>query len=252
MQKPIQHPEDLTAFKKSLRSLRRRMLSATIDYREFQRTISRCSLPTCRGTCCYDGASVDHETGAEIQKLANKRRSAFQAMGLNLPDQVVEPSEWNGVRGTKTAVRAFPFRSLVSDYPAHFNETACVFLLDDGRCGLQILSEQEGRHPWYYKPFTCWLQPIKISDSAIRLYDENTDPNKLPNDPNKLPNYDGFVVRTHCGRTDQCGAPAAQVLKEELKFLGALLDRDLLSEVNKLQVEKGSQADGDDKLGDGP
>jgi hypothetical protein len=112
----------------------------------------------------------------------------------------------------------------LEDYPVHFNETACVFLLNDGRCGLQILSERDGKHPRYYKPFTCWLQPIKLSDSAVRLYDETTDPNKLPD-------YDGFVIRTFCGRTEECGQPAAEVLKEEIDFLGDLLDRDLLAEV---------------------
>jgi hypothetical protein len=175
--------------------------------------------------CCYDGVSVDEETGAQIQKLATERRPAFVEMGLNLPETVVEKSEWNGKVGTKTKSRPFPFRSLVKDYPDHFNDTACVFLLDDGRCGLQILSERDGKHPWYYKPFACWLQPIKISENAIRLYDETTDPNKLSD-------YDGFVIRTLCGRTESCGHPAGEVLKEELEYLGKLLGRDLLSEVD--------------------
>jgi hypothetical protein len=216
--------EDLTAFKASQNSLQKKLSSARINSGEFQRKLTRCSLATCHGTCCYDGASVDPETGEQVQKLANERRSDFAAMGLNLPETVVETSEWNGVTGTKTSVRPFPFRSLVRDYPTHFNETACVFLLNDGRCGLQLLSEQDGKHRWYYKPFTCWLQPIKLSQSAIRLYDENTDPNRLPN-------YDGFVIRTHCGRTETCGRPAVEVLHEELAFLGKLLDRDLLAEL---------------------
>ena len=219
-----QPDDDLTAFKASRTSLREKLKSATINPEEFQRKIKRCSLSTCHGTCCYDGASVDTATGVAIQKLATERRSAFVEMGLNLPGNVVERSEWSGRVGTKLAVRPFPFRSLVTDYPAHFNETACVFLLDDGRCGLQILSEQDGKHPWHYKPFTCWLQPIKLSDGAIRLYDETTDPNRLPN-------YDGFVIRTHCGRTETCGHPAAEVLREELEYLGKLLDRDILAEV---------------------
>jgi len=160
-------------------------------------------------------------------------------MGLILPEKVVEKSEWNGVIGTKTATRPFPFRSLVQDYPAHFNETACVFLLDDGRCGLQILSEQEGKHPWYFKPFTCWLQPIKLSEAAIRLFDESSDPNRLPN-------YDGFVIRTFCGRTETCGQPALEVLKEELEFLGELLGRDLLSELQKTKIEEETPSEGDE------
>jgi hypothetical protein len=174
--------------------------------------------------CCYDGASVDEETGKVIQKLSAERRSDFTAMGLNLPDTVVEKCEWNGVVGTKTSTRPFPYRSLVNGYPAHFNNTACVFLLEDGRCGLQILSEQDGKHRWYYKPFTCWLHPIKLSETAVRLYDEESDPNKLPN-------YDGFVSLTFCGRTDVCGHAASEVLEEELSYLGKLVDRDFVSEL---------------------
>jgi hypothetical protein len=219
--------DDLTAFKTTQFSLRKSLEAAHVDPAEFQRKITRCSLSKCRGMCCYDGASVDKDTGDAIQDLATKRASEFRAMGLNLPKAVVVDAEWKGVTGRKTATRPFPYRSLVEDYPAHFNETACVFLLNDGRCGLQILSEGDGKHPWYYKPFTCWLQPIKLSDSAIRLYDETTDPNKLPG-------YNGFVIRTFCGRTEECGQLATEVLKEEMGFLGKLLNRDLLAEIQPL------------------
>jgi hypothetical protein len=234
--KNISPDSDLTAFKASQNALRERLASAQIRYDEFQRKLKRCSLSTCRGRCCYDGASVDEQTAAQVEKLVEERRPAFAEMGLNLPEKVIEKSEWNGVVGLKTATRSFPYRSLVKDYPAHFNETACVFLLDDGRCGLQILSEQEGKHRWYYKPFTCWLQPIKLSNDGVRLYDEHSDPNILPN-------YNGFVVRTHCGRTELDGLPAIEVLKEELMYLGKLLGRDLLSE-----VEPAPGADEDQRL----
>jgi hypothetical protein len=220
----------LTAFKKSLDSLRSRLSNAKLDAPEFSRKITRCSLEACRGTCCYDGASVDEHTADIIQQLSSERTSDFAAMGLTLPGNVIEKSEWNGKVGTKTATRKFPFRSVVKGYPSHFNETACVFLLDDGRCGLQILSEQDGKHPWYYKPFTCWLQPIKLADSGIRLYDEATDPFKFPD-------YDGFVSKTPCGRTSDCGTPAADVLRQELDFLGKLLDRDLLAEMNATKTK---------------
>jgi hypothetical protein len=215
----------LTAFTRSVASLRKRLSNAKIDAREFARKISRCSLETCHGTCCYDGASVDNDTADVIQQLASERAYDFLVMGLTLPEEVVESSEWNGKVGKKTATKKFPFRSLVKDYPAHFNETACVFLLDDGRCGLQLLSEQDGKHSWYYKPLTCWLQPIKISESSIRLYDDQTDPFKFPG-------YDGFVSKTHCGRTSACGAPAAEVLAQELDFLGKIIGRDFLAEMN--------------------
>ncbi len=217
--------DDLTAFQASKDSLRKNLKSATINPSEFQRRLKRCALVSCRGMCCYDGASVDDKTGEAVQELADRRGDDFVAMGLNLPKQVIETAEWKGVPGKKTVARPFPFRSLVKNYPAHFNETACVFLLDDGRCGLQLLAEQDGKHPWYYKPFTCWLQPIKLSANAIRLYDEDSDPNKIPG-------YDGFVIRTSCGRTEECGEPAADVLRSELEFLGKMIGRDLLAEIS--------------------
>lgn len=215
--------DDLTAFKESQWLLRNKFASATINPKEFQRKLQPCSLSTCLGTCCYDGASVDEATGNAVQKLVDERRPDFAAMGLDLPDAVIETSEWNGVVGKKTKSRPFQ-RPSIKDYPPHFNKSACVFLVNDGRCALQILSQADGKHRWYYKPFTCWLHPIKISKDAIRLYDETSDPNILPD-------YPGFVVCAHCGRTDEQGRPAANVLSEELDYLGKLLNRDLLSEV---------------------
>jgi hypothetical protein len=214
----------LTAFREAEASLRARCRNASIQPAEFQRKLSRCSLAACRGTCCYDGIAVDDDTAAVLERLATERAADFAEIGLQLPDTIIVNSEWRGVRSRKTAVRPFPFRSLVADFPTHFNETACVFLLGDGRCGLQAIAEKDGAHPWFYKPFACWLHPIKMTEAAIHLYDEASDPNRFPG-------YDGFVCNTHCGRTSACGSPAAEVLKDELDFLGRLLDRDLGSEV---------------------
>jgi len=135
----------------------------------------------------------------------------------------VEKTEWQGVPGTITVLKPFPFRSLVPDYPAHFEETACAFLMDDGRCGLQVLAEMDGKHPWYYKPFSCGLLPIKLWNGEIRLFDRQTDPFQYPN-------YDGFISQTFCGRTSECGLPAAQTLEPELSYLGQILNRDLVTE----------------------
>ncbi|PWT84590.1 MAG: hypothetical protein C5B56_15350, partial [Proteobacteria bacterium] len=121
----------LTAFGEAEKTFRARHGGARIDAAEFQRKLTRCS--TCRGVCCYDGASVDDETAAIVQQLSRARASDFADMGLRLPDEVVVKSEWRGVAGMKTATKPFPFRSMVDGYPAHFNETACVFLLEDGR-----------------------------------------------------------------------------------------------------------------------
>jgi hypothetical protein len=214
----------VTAFHKSEAALREKFGNVDLDPTEFQRKLTRCSLATCRGMCCYGGVAVDDDTAHVLQRLSTQRASDFRDMGLTLPELVVASTEWHDFVGNITALKPFPFRLRVSEYPAHFDETACVFLLDDSRCGLQVLGERDGKHPWYYKPFSCWLLPIKIHDGQIHLYDYVTDPFRITA-------YDGFISRTFCGRTSDRGQPAAEVLKPELEFLGQLLNRDLISEV---------------------
>jgi len=90
-------------------------------------------------------------------------------MGLELPDIVVAPTEWHGAAGNITALKPLAFRSLDENYPAHFDETACVFLLDDARCGLQVLASRDGKHPWYYKPL---IPVLTISDRRLPNHGE--------------------------------------------------------------------------------
>jgi hypothetical protein len=217
--------DSITAFAESEAALRERCKDAKLSPAEFQRKLSRCSLNTCRGMCCYGGVSVDDSTAAVVQQLSTERASDFRGIGLELPETVVAPTEWHRIAGNITALKPRPFRSLVENYPAHFDETACVFLLEDARCGLQVLADRDGKHPWHYKPFSCWLLPLKIFNSAIHLYDYTSDPFRFSD-------YDGFVSHTSCGRTSDCGLPAAEALKPELEFLGRILNRDLISEAN--------------------
>src|SRR2546421_1398140 len=199
----------VTAFHESEAALREHFSDVTLDSAEFERKLTRCSLATCRGMCCYGGVSVDNATADTLQRLAIERASDFRDMGLTLPELVVASTEWHGVVGRITALKPFPFRSLVSEYPVHYDETGCVFLLHDSRCSLQVLAEKDGKHPWYYKPFSCWLLPIKIYDGEIHLYDYSTDPFRFPD-------YDGFISCTFCGRTSEGGRLVVEVLEPEL------------------------------------
>jgi hypothetical protein len=214
---------DVTAFSKSAETVRKQYGDVPLDPAEFQRKLTRCSL-TCEGMCCYGGVSVDNDTAEVLQRLATERRSDFQKMGLDLPHPVVAKTEWHGVVGNITALKPRNFRSRVADYPAHFEETACAFLMEDARCGLQVLAELDGKHPWYYKPFSCWLLPIKLWKGAIRLFDKITDPFLYPD-------YPGFISRIRCGLTDERGEPASVLLTPELEYLGKLLNRDLIREL---------------------
>jgi hypothetical protein len=213
----------VTAFRDSEIALREQYGSARLNAKEFQRKISRCSLASCKGTCCYGGVRVDDDTARVLQQLSHDRASAFRKIGLNLPSNVVARTEWRGTVGNITVLKPFPFRSLVPKFPAHFDETACTFLLDDGRCSLQVLAGLDDKHPWYYKPFSCWLLPIKLWKTEIRLFNKETDPFRFLD-------YDGFISQTFCGQTAKCGLPAVQVLEPELTYLGHILNRDLVSE----------------------
>lgn len=221
----------LTAYPRTEAGLRRTLTNALFDAPSFARKIARCSLAACRGMCCYDGVYVSDEAAEVIQEIAGREASFLRGLGLDLPDEVIVDGEWEGlVAGKKTAVVPHRFSQEVPSFPSHFNETACVFHLNDGRCALQVLSEARGHHPWFYKPLTCWLHPISLvpgedgESAVILLDDEETDPYRLPG-------YDGFVTHTVCGRTMPCGQPAHEVLTEELTFLGAIGGRDLAGEL---------------------
>ncbi len=176
--------------------------------------------------CCYDGVYLDAPTEAAITVIAAARRPEFAAMGLDLPYAVVVDGFVGGVlSGRKTATRPWAADEAMPGFPAHFEKTFCVFRLDDGRCGLQVLAVQDGLHPWAYKPTACWLFPISIRGDAIRIYDET-------NDPSRYEAYSGFVTYTGCGQTCAGGRPAAEVFTDELQYLGDIIGRDLIAEVN--------------------
>lgn len=201
-----------------------------LDHAALQRPLKRCDLVRCGGNCCYDGAYLGEEEAEVIREVVRTSRADLERIGLELPDQTVVFGSWqDSISGPKTATRPSSLRQRIPDYPAHFAETACVFLLDDARCGLQVLAQERSLPPWYYKPVTCWMHPLTIESapgnrSLLTLHNE-------ANDPQQFEGYDGFVSRTHCGRTCEGGEPAYRVLAEEIEFLGSLADRDLAAEI---------------------
>jgi hypothetical protein len=211
----------LTAFPETEKWLRDTCADAELDIAAFRRPLARCDLSDCRGMCCYDGVYVHRNTAEILQQISQARRSEFQENGIRLPAEVITEGVWrDGSSGLKTVTKPTRFRGTVRDFPSHFDDTSCVFHMDDGKCSLQILGVKDGQHPWFYKPLTCWLFPISISPERITVYDEATDPYRYPD-------YDGFASRTFCGRTADQGRPAYEVLQPELKLLGRILGRNL-------------------------
>lgn len=222
----------IDAFPQSREFLADTVSGMFLDIEALQRPLERCDLRACGGTCCHDGVYLSSEEAKVIRELGESRRDEIEGQGVSLPKQLVVYGKWrDAVSGPKTATRTVAMNKKVADYPEHFPNTNCVFLLDDARCALQSLAVEEGKHPWHYKPLTCWLHPLSISSGPnhkpmLTVYSEETDPQRYPD-------YDGFVCRTHCGRTCNGGEPAWQVLRWEIETLGEIGGRDLLAEIEE-------------------
>ncbi len=224
--------EAIAAFPESKEFLADTVSALILDLEALQRPLARCELSACGGTCCHDGVYLSSEEARVIRKLGEERREDLNGLGIDLPERVVVYGKWrDAASGPKTATKAVAMHEKVSDYPQHFPDTNCVFLLPDARCALQVMAVDEGKHPWHYKPLTCWLHPLSITSGPnhkpmLTLYSEDTDPQRYPD-------YDGFVCRTHCGKTREGGEPAWQVLRWEIETLGKIGGRDLIAEIEK-------------------
>jgi hypothetical protein len=210
-----------SAYPETLRELGESLAGLTLDAEALARPLQRCDLTKCGGTCCHDGVYLSSEEARVIRDLVSEAREDFESMGLDLPGKVIVFGEWRGqFSGPKTATHSAPMREIVPDYPEHFAETRCVFLLPDSRCGLQVLATERGLSPWHFKPATCWMHPLSIvrgpeGKPLLTLFDERSDPQKYVD-------YDGFVCRTHCGRTCAGGLPAREVLAAEITMIEQL------------------------------
>jgi hypothetical protein len=238
----IEKLQNFTAYPQTEQTCRDELTKANVDVDSFKQHRQRCSLSSCHGMCCYNGVHVNQETAEVIQRVVEKEADFFKNLGLDLPTEAiiddeqyeelpVSKNEWEGLCSVKkTALKEKPFSSLINDYPSHFQNTACVFLLDDSRCGLQELSKAKGLHPWYYKPFTCWLFPILIAPG------ENQPQISLPSpetEPWYLPEYDfdGYFTKAFCGKPSECGQLGYILLQEELKFLSEIVGRNFVQEI---------------------
>ncbi len=222
----------MTAYSETREMLADTVRAMTIDRVALSRPLKRCELTACGGTCCHDGVYLSSEEARVLRTLVEEDRETIEETGVTLPEKVVVYGKWRDITsGPKTATRSADMQSRVSDYPPHFPGTNCAFLLPDARCSLQAYAMDKGLHPWHWKPLTCWLHPLSITAGEdhkprLTLYSEETDPQRFDD-------YDGFVCRTHCGRTEDGGEPAWQVLREELEALGEIGGRDLIAEIER-------------------
>jgi len=183
--------------------------------------LNRCELGKgCTAACCAKGASMPAREAERIAKFVKAHPGHFRhAMRVDRPivplDTLGKPGLWQtevvtpagvGKRGLYRAV--FEGRSITTKDNAG---SACVFLLPDCRCSLQVAAEKLGLHKWEYKPIVCWLFPLKSiiveEKNGCRYYGLV---------------HAGSVESQHagypCSRVDPAGRPARELLKEEIDY----------------------------------
>ena len=153
----------IAAFPESRETLADTVSGMSLDIAALSRPLRRCNLTACGGTCCHDGVYLSSEEARVVRDVVGEKRVGLEALGAELPKQVVVYGKWrDAASGPKTATKPASMRAKVVDYPEHFPETSCVFLLDDARCALQVMATKEDKHPWSYKPLTCWLPLVVV------------------------------------------------------------------------------------------
>jgi hypothetical protein len=214
-----------TAYPGIEETLRRQLREAALDHEAFALRLKACELPKCRATCCHDGAFLTDEEMAGIGEAVEGHRGLLAGYGWNDARYLTR----DGRQG-RTVTRAAGDELLAEDFPRHFPRTRCVFLDPEHRCVLQRLAMDEGRHPWWWKPVSCWMHPLLLRPPAGSRRPSLTlaRPGK---DPAAAAGYPGFGSCTPCGIEAGGGLPAWQTLRPELELLGKISGRDLLREL---------------------
>lgn len=204
-----------------------RFHEATLDVKAFLRNYHSCDLCTCKAQCCYTGTVLQGEEKKVVRDVMNKHGAQLKEWLPDLPKAPYEEVELQGDTAhacTMTKVQPYNYgRGL----PKHFDHTRCVFADNEGKCGLQRLSLQEKKHPWWYKPLDCWLHPIRLIAGPTAMITIPT----AKNDPYTTEGYPAYTAFTQCGAVTKGGKPGYEVLSEELAALGKLIKRDLIAEI---------------------
>ena len=215
-------------FPKTVKILAEQIREARVDHVAFDTLLRACELSRCKATCCHDGVHISDEEGEYVESLVSRHSSKMLEYGLSLPENFLLRKN----KGMKTAVRDALPTELADDFPAHFPKTRCVFLNKLGHCGLQSLAMENGEDEWLHKPLTCWMHPLVLipagkweEQPVLTIVNSNDDPLKQGS-------YAGYASCTHCGRADESGKPAWQVLEKELKRLGEICGRDVYAELS--------------------
>ncbi len=193
----------MTYYQETVAPLISQLREAAIDYEVFEKPLALCQLSECRATCCHDGVILSAEEA----------------------DFIGEGIVRNAAGKWKTQTVPARLDQLAKSFPDHFPKTRCVFLDEENRCQWQLKSMNEGKHPWFYKPISCWMHPLNLEERDGRLLLTL----ELPNGSGR---HAAFAPQTPCGALGCGDVPARVTLKNELEMLHDLSGRDFLKELN--------------------
>lgn len=202
--------------------LRIALRQAKIDTEAFERPLKVCQLAHCRATCCHDGVVLDPLEHTLLEHAATQHTATFARYGLDLSAPLFRQDDAGKWRTTTRAAKA---EELAPSFPAHFPRTRCAFLDQGHRCAWQLMALEEERHPWFYKPVSCWMHPVALHRSPT----EGTPPTLTVAGHADEP--EDFTTGTPCGRPTPEGQPARMTLRNELALLGNIAGRDFLAEL---------------------
>lgn len=213
----------MIAFRSLQQELVRQVREARVDHAAFEMPLRICELSACRATCCHDGVYLDAEERAVIGEVIATHEERLTEYGWSAPEIFQQTDgRWKSV--------TIPDEKSSAEFPSHFPKTRCVFLDAEHRCVLQRLAMDEGRHPWFWKPVSCWMHPV-ILKSGSRGERPVLTLATPENDPAAHAGYPGFSAYTPCGTACASSPPARETLAGELALLGEIAGRDIRSEL---------------------
>ena len=219
--------ENRTAFPETESGLKN--IIKSVETGSFIKTrIPTCSIhfKECFGRCCSLKVAVTSEEERVLVKICKEKTHFFKKIGLTLPKKLTVIDREIGRRRLAQKRRGFfEINRIIYSFMAEkkkrfaFNAKSflgllrkCVFSLRDGRCALQILSEAEKRHKWYYKPINCWKYPMTFAAGKVGVENEGS-----------------FYFS--CDAGDRNAPPAYIGLREEIEFLGNIIGKNILDEL---------------------
>ena len=204
-----------------------------IDSKAFHKTkIGSCTklFHQCFGMCCSLYVGITFQEKEIYENLIKTKKHLFDSINIKLPKKIITVDKEKNIcfllkkhRGFKQLLNIVQKILSSSEKLSildiqlfrKFSHT-CVFSMPDGSCSLQKVSELDGKHPWFYKPINCWKYPLKIdSDGVLGIYGTNINT--------------FFPCNMPCNKNDTC----SETLKNEINFLGRIINLDILKEINK-------------------